>query len=213
MATLLQKWVTMIDRTPESFAALGIAPSEFLQPQSAADILNLPGGPSSPGGSGSSSGSGAGSGNGGNGGAGWSGRGGGSDYNAVTAYRAGSVCNPSSAGPKVIPLNGTLGYLPATEPVNLLAAGPLGRPKGTGLEGYREMQPHVQAQRVAARRLRTRRPAGLSGCHCGGTCGGCGSGAPAGDPGVAGSSGVPWAALAIAAALLYALTPDSGRRG
>jgi hypothetical protein len=149
-AALLQNWITMLDRTPESFAALGIAPSQFVQPQSAKDILNL------------------------------------DSRNDLTAtmarFRAGKRCNPTGDGPQVIPLSGFGDPLPLNEPLDLMAKGPLGRPQGkaTGM-----------------------------GCHCGGTCGGCGT-KGMGDftgPG----SGVLWGSIAAAGFLLYAAFGNTKR--
>lgn len=177
---LLQKWITMLDRTPESFAALGIAPSQFVQPQSAVEMLNL-------------------------------------DRHSnlattMSAFRSGAVCNPPAGdGPLVVPLNGYGDALPLNEPVDLLAKGPLGRPQNTGMSGYRDLQPAVVAQRVAARRRRMPRQGhthGLSGCHCGGSCGPCKTGL--GD--VADGSAVMWGSLAAAGFLMYMAFAKKGRR-
>lgn len=150
-AQLLQKWINMIDRTPESFRDLGIVPSQFSQPQSAVELLNLDRHNDTP--------------------------------TMMASFRSGAVCNPSGDSPLVVPLNGNGDALPVNEPVDLLAKGPLGRPEGTGtgMSGYGDLQPYVQAQRIAARRRRAMRPAAHThgagmGCHCGGTCGPCKSG-------------------------------------
>ncbi len=177
--SLLQKWITMLDRKPESFKALGIAPSEFVQPQSAADILNL-------------------------------------DANrnpasTVGDFRAGRVCNPDRGGPKVIALNGAVASLPVNEPVNLLAAGPLGAPsRASGMGDYRDLQPHVIAQRVAARRRRARR--GMAGCACGGTCGGCGDHDHGMGDFTGEGSGVLWGSLAAAGFLIWATLGNKQKR-
>lgn len=176
---LLQKWITMIDRTPESFAALGIAPSQFIQPQSAIELLNL-------------------------------------DRNSnlatrMAGFRSGAVCNPSGDGPLVVPLNGFGDALPLNEPVDLLAKGPLGRPQANGMAGYGDLQPAVIAQRRAQRRLRAARQPhahGLSGCHCGGSCGPCKTGL--GD--AADGSAALWGSLAAAGFLMYMAFSKKGRR-
>lgn len=164
--SLLQKWMNMLDRTPESFKDLNIAPSEFVQPQNAVALLNLDRA---------------------------------NDGQAnMDAYRAGAVCNPVGDGPLVVPLNGGADQsLPLSEPVDLLAKGPLGRPQGNGMAGYQDLQPHVAAQRIAARRRRMKARAGL-GCACHGKCGGtgCGMGAVDGSP-------VLWGSLAAAGFLMF----------
>jgi hypothetical protein len=91
---------------------------------------------------------------------------------------------------------------------------------------YQDLQPHVIAQRVAARRRRMQRPGlvtaaahrnphagthGLSGCHCGGTCGGCGDENGMGDFTGEGS-GVLWGSLAAAGFLIWAAFGNKKRR-
>lgn len=179
-AELLQKWITMIDRTPESFKDLGIVPSQFSQPQSAAELLNL-------------------------------------DRHNDTAtimasFRSGAVCNPPADGPQIVPLNGYGDALPINEPYDLLAKGPLGRPEGVGMSGYQDLQPYVQAQRIAARRRRAMRPvhdhgAGM-GCHCGGTCGPCKSGM-----GDLATDGTPWVFVGTILAVLGGVYMMGGKGG
>lgn len=182
---LLQKWVTMIDRTPQSFADLNIVPSQFVQPQSAVELLNL-------------------------------------DRNnnlatRMAAFRSGKVCNPSSPGPKIVPLNGFGGSLPLNETVDLMAKGPLGRPQANGMSGVGDLQPAVIAQRDIQnrmrRRLTPRRVSGM-GCNCGGSCGPCkGLGDIIGTAPDMGSA-VLWGSLAAGGFLIWAAfgNKSKGRR-
>lgn len=153
-AKFLQSWISLLDRTPESFAGLRMPPAQFTQAITdvADEVLALDR----------------------------------SDNNRenTALYRSGAVCNPSGDGPEVIPLNGFASSMPDTQPLDLMAKGPIGPVyKSAGGNGM-----------------------GCAGdnCGCGGKCGGArpGMGGVFTGPG----SAVLWGSIAAAGFLMQLIS-------
>ena len=100
----LSDWMALIDRSPADFTALNMPPAEFVQPQSAAQLLNLPGANSAtPGGPGDPRATAA----------------------SIAAFRASKFCrvNPAAA-PTISPIMGGFVTPPVMVPLTTPPLGP-----------------------------------------------------------------------------------------